>query len=942
MNRRRPESAPARRAVPARCRPGSWPVLAAVVLALAGAPARRLAADAVPHGTITDIRIVGNRSVPAEEIRRKIVSKVGRELDPATVEADLKSLLESKWFSDVQTSYTKDPGRPDGIVLIFTVREMPVLRAVEFRGATKIKLKELEDSTGLKAGGRADHLRAMLAVNQVKRLYEEKGYLMAEVQLLEGGKPGDTKVVFQIFEGPKCRVTSIRFTGNTVVSDAKLATKLTTRKPILGLGGHYTREDLEEDARKLREYYQSMGYFESKVSVATRAGVAVGDIEVEFTVWEGVQYQVRDIRFDGNKLVPTDRLKQGLVMHSGQPFSDELREADRKTLESKYGELGCIDAYIEVERRYADPEKKPGVIDLVYHIHEGEPYLLGHLIIRGNARTRDRVLRREAEMAGLVPGESLNAKHIELYKKRLTQLRYFVADPQMGKPIEVQLVNRRPANQPYGEVRRIDVEDVVQTRLQDPGPEASPPVAAPAPRGPIGGVEPLAPGPGPAGVVPFTAGGPFDPPPDQPVPPIAVPVPPASAPAAGPIQPPPFTGELPPLPVGAGEPPGTFPTQPGMNANAVGPEVGQPFPDRSWADIVTNVEEAPTGRVMFGVGATSYGGLNGNFILHESNFDITAFPRSWRELFSGQAFRGAGQDFQIQLSPGTQINRSLISFRDPYFLNLPGGYAIGLNLSGYLFDRWYPGQFDETRGGGRFSLGSQFGTSTYADVAVRVENVRLYGFSLPAPADYLAADGNTFLATIRPSIRFDNRNDPFAPNKGQYLEAAFEQGWGTFTFPKFTAEGRKYFTLGSRPDGTGKRILTFRGFFGIAGRDTPVYERFYAGDFRSMRGFQYRGVGPFVMGRNVGGILTAIGSVEYQFPWIASDKLQQVVFCDFGTVESGYEFTTFRAAVGTGLRIFLPQQMFGPLPLAFDLGFPVVKGPEDRTKIFTFFIGAFW
>jgi hypothetical protein len=265
------------------------------------------------------------------------------------------------------------------------------------------------------------------------------------------------------------------------------------------------------------------------------------------------------------------------------------------------------------------------------------------------------------------------------------------------------------------------------------------------------------------------------------------------------------------------------------------------------------------------------------------------------------------------------INRAVVSFREPYLFDRP----ISLGVSGYTFSRLYP-DFNESRGGGRFSLGRQFGTQTYADVALRVEDVGFSGFRSPAPADFLAASGHTFLSTLRPSVRFDNRNDPFVPSKGQYLELAFEQGWGDFTFPKFTAEGRQHFTLGSRPDQTGKRILTMRGFYGISGRDTPVYERFYAGDFRSMRGFAYRGVGPPHPrrqrrrdhdGRRVGRV---------PVPLTANDQLQAVVFSDFGTVEPDYNFTTFRAAVGTGLRVVVPA--LGPLPLAFDLAFPV-SGP---------------
>jgi outer membrane protein insertion porin family len=548
-------------------------------------------------------------------------------------------------------------------------------------------------------------------------------------------------------------------------------------------------------------------------------------------------------------------------------------------------------------------------------------------------------------------------------------LRYFAATPEGGqKPLEIKITNRRPGDQPYGEIPTIDLQEVIRAKLeaaglqagsdgeggvvrarfQDPGDDPPrrdggwqaqdgatrsvtraparvaqapvddplPPIEPPA----IGDVPPaLEAPPVEGGIPPVIAPGP---------PVVQVPVLPGGPGAEGPRTP----------PIGSGEPPGTFPSLPGANMTDVGPDRSDPFPNRSYADIVTQVDEVPTGRLMFGLGATSYGGLSGSFILHESNFDLFALPRSLSDFRNGSAFRGAGQDFRVELSPGTLINRAVVSFRDPYLFDLP----IGLGLSGYYFQRIYNGLYTENRGGGRFSLGRQFGTQIYGDVAFRIEDVDFHGFTNPAPASYLAAAGHTTLATLRPSLRFDNRNDPFSPNKGQYLEAAFEQGWGTFTFPKFTVEGRQYVPLGSRPDGSGKRFLTLRGYYGITGTDTPVYERFYAGDFRSMRGFTYRGVGPRELNVNVGGLSMALGSVEFQFPWTANDKLQQVIFTDFGTVSNTLDLTGFRLAVGTGLRIYLPQQAFGPLPLAFDFAVPIVKEEGDRTQYFTFFIGAFW
>src|SRR5262249_4577093 len=84
----------------------------------------------------------------------------------------------------------------------------------------------------------------------------------------------------------------------------------------------------------------------------------------------------------------------------------------------------------------------------------------------------------------------------------------------------------------------------------------------------------------------------------------------------------------------------------------------------------------------------------------------------------------------------------------------------------------------------------------------------------------------------------------------------------------------------------------------------------------------------------------ALGSVEYQFPLTANDMFHQVVFCDFGSVESSYRFTDIRVSVGTGLRMLIPAM--GPLPLCFDLAFPVEKANGDRVQYFNFTIGAFY
>jgi outer membrane protein insertion porin family len=883
--------------------------------------------DKLPDGTVAEVRIEGNATIPSEKIRGKLLSRAGQPLDQQKVEADLKTLIGLKWFSDVTPHIQESPPKSGKYILLFRVREMPVLKVVEFRGRKGVKLKEIEENTDLKVGHRADPTKTRLALGQIQRLYKEKGYELAEVRLLKGGNYGDTEVIFQIFEGPKFKISSIDFRGNVFASDAQLWTKITSRSPILGLvGGKYHRDMLEEDRRKLTDYYQSQGFFEVKVTPVTRPGNSIGDVNLTFVISEGTRYQVRNLIFEGNQKLKTDQLREGLQLHSGKPFLESVREADFKMMMARYNALGCIDTQITFEPRFTN---QLGVVDLLYKVEEGEPFLIGEIKFIGNTRTKDKVIRREFLMAGLLPGEVLDKNRLDIARRRLQALGYFQMNPEMGKPIEIKIVNKRPANKPYGDLMMpLLGEGVTQARMQDPGPGGDlVPAPEPLPPANVPRLDSGAPAPGQGG---FGSGGLFSPAPDT-TPPMVVPTP-GPVRTAPPVAPRPFPAVP---PVGAREPAGTFPSMPGLNMTDVGPDRNDPFPHRSFADIVTALDEAPTGRFMVGVAASSFQGLFGNVTIYEKNFDMFNFPRSFNDIFNGTAFRGGGQEFRLDIQPGTNINRFQVSLREPYLFDLP----IGAGVAGYWFNRFYP-DWDERRGGGRFALGRQFGTSIYADVALRVEDINFYGFRTPAPARYLAAAGESFLSSLRPSIRFDNRNNPFMATAGQYAEFSFEQGWGTFTWSKFDAEGRTYFTTGSRPDGTGKRFFTLRGHFGIATEGIPVYEAYFAGNFGSLRGFQYRTVSPHALGVPVGGVMMALGSLEYQFPLTASDAIQQVIFTDFGSVEGDYNFHKLRCSVGTGIRLMIPQM--GPIPLGFDLAFPISYADGDRLRYFNFSLSAMY
>lgn len=126
---------------------------------------------------------------------------------------------------------------------------------------------------------------------------------------------------------------------------------------------------------------------------------------------------------------------------------------------------------------------------------------------------------------------------------------------------------------------------------------------------------------------------------------------------------------------------------------------------------------------------------------------------------------------------------------------------------------------------------------------------------------------------------------------------------------------------------------------GITGGNTPIYERFFAGGFTTLRGFRFREANPHELGVSIGGDFEWLNSVEYLFPITADDMLRGVVFCDFGTVEEKVhiEWDDFRVSPGVGLRISVAAM--GPAPIALDFAFPVSTESGDRVQNFQFFVG---
>jgi outer membrane protein assembly factor BamA len=360
-----------------------------------------------------------------------------------------------------------------------------------------------------------------------------------------------------------------------------------------------------------------------------------------------------------------------------------------------------------------------------------------------------------------------------------------------------------------------------------------------------------------------------------------------------------------------------------------------PFmPDSPFKDVIVNVRETSTGSLMFGLGVNSDAGFTGSIVLNERNFDLFRLPTSLEDAISGNAFRGAGQEFRIEAVPGTQVQRYMVSFREPFLLDSP----YSLTTSAYYFQRYF-NEYNEDRLGARFTLGRKIADYWSIAGTVRVEDVGVKNVPFWSPVDYLSVQGDNFLVGGRLGVTYDDRDNVLRPTSGQLFDVSVEQCFGDnkpFTLAQI--DYSRYWTVMQRPDGSGKHVVSFHHQSGWASDDTPVYERYFGGGFRSIRGFQFRGVGPEVAGAKVGGDFMFLNSLEYQMPIRASENVFLVGFVDSGTVSRRIDnWDTYRVSAGVGVRFKVP--MLGPVPIALDFGFPIVKGKFDNTQVFMFWMG---
>ncbi len=396
-------------------------------------------------GVVSEIRVIGNRRIPKETVLARLFTHIGDTYDPAEVERDFNSLWNTGYFEDVRIEREDSP---KGVILDIFVREKPTIREINYKGLSSVSQSDVLDrfkkeKVGLSVESQYDPTRIARAVTVLKELLGEHGHQFAIVKTdVKTIPPASVAVNFNIKEGPTVKVGKIQFTGNQHVNSRTLRASMKNLKPI-GIphsiflenlfARTYDASKLEEDSERVRQAYQSRGYFKAIVGEpATRihneAGLSLltfrpkkgKRIDIRLPIEEGERYKLGGINFTGVKAnVNPKALRAQFAIKDGDYFNTTAIGKGLENLRKAYGTLGYIN-FVGTPTPRVDEAKKLVFLDI--DIDEGKPFYVSRIEFQGNTVTRDPVIRRELM---LEEGQIYNSALWEQSLLRLNQLDYF-------------------------------------------------------------------------------------------------------------------------------------------------------------------------------------------------------------------------------------------------------------------------------------------------------------------------------------------------------------------------------------------------------------------------------------------------------------------------------------------------------------------------------------
>jgi outer membrane protein insertion porin family len=370
---------------------------------------------------VKKISILGNSKIEEGVIRGAIKTREGGPFLADQVREDLRAVFGLGYFSDVQVDIKPING---GREVIFVVVEKPSIKEVQVTGNQKVKMEDIKEKMTLTPRSILNLEKVKENSEQIRKLYFSKGYYGVQVEhKVSYLDTNEATVAFKINEGPKGAIDKITLKGNEKIKSADLKKVMATREEgllsFITKTGVLDEEVLKNDVQILSAYYFDHGYLDVKISEPRIDLRNPKKIRIEIDIVEGPQYRFGTIDFKGDILNNKEELFKTVKVKRNDLYSNTAIRKAVTALTEKFANQGY--AYVEVTPdTAADPSTL--LVGLTFDVEKKKQVSFGAIQVTGNTKTRDKVIRRELQVA---EGELYSTTNLNKSRDRLKRTGFF-------------------------------------------------------------------------------------------------------------------------------------------------------------------------------------------------------------------------------------------------------------------------------------------------------------------------------------------------------------------------------------------------------------------------------------------------------------------------------------------------------------------------------------
>ncbi len=400
---------------------------------------------------IDAVQFRGNRKVEDDAIRVNLLSRVGAVLDVAKVREDIRAMWKMGFFEEITVE--AEPSSKQGVILTFAVKEKPSVRKVLIAGNEGVGLDKINEVLDIKRDSILNVAKVKQNRQKIHDLYVEKGYYLASIDYeIRPANESEVDIWFMVDEHSKVEIRDVTFIGNQHVTDQELSSIISTKKggalSFLTDEGIFQEEIFERDLLMITAYYYDRGFINVKLgNPQIRLSRDKRYMYLSIHIDEGPVFTIGSIDFKGDLIGSKQAYYNRLTVSKGEVFNRSKVGKDIVRLNDFYRDKGY--AYVNVTPlTNIDLEKR--TVDLQFEIERGKKVYFERINIRGNSKTRDKVIRREMKIS---EGELYNQTNLEISRQRVTALGFFEkvdVSTKRGSSDEFIEVNVEIAERPTG------------------------------------------------------------------------------------------------------------------------------------------------------------------------------------------------------------------------------------------------------------------------------------------------------------------------------------------------------------------------------------------------------------------------------------------------------------------------------------------------------------